>query len=147
MQFGPLQRSFSITKRCTTDRGRQILQQNSKSALRIVRLVLMQQSHWHAALRKHHTEKEDGGKADFVKWVWRRGEWMMEAVSERRGMYTKYCNGGEEKREKKWYLEIKKTSERIRKWKREKRGSEGPVNYSSVRGHHPEKRDVMLSLL
>lgn len=32
---------------------------------------------------------------------------MMEAVNERRGMYTKYCNGGEEKREKNIYLEIK----------------------------------------
>ncbi len=31
------------------------------------------------------------------------------------------------------YLEIEKTSESIRKWKGEKRGREGLVNYSSVR--------------
>jgi len=37
------------------------------SALWIVRLVLMQQSHWHAALRKHH-RKGRWGKGDFVKW-------------------------------------------------------------------------------
>lgn len=49
------------------------------------------------------------------------------------GMYTKNCNGGEEGRDKRnVYLEIKKKSEHIRKWKREKRGREGPVNYSSV---------------
>lgn len=56
---------------------------------------------------------------------------------------------GDKGREKKKciFRNRKKKSESIRKWKGEKRGREGLVNYSSVRGHHSENRDVMLALL